>query len=150
MPGIAEQATLYSALQIEKRFCITATQVSNVIRREYGLLANTSKALKIPLSTLKRYIKARPQCAEAAIEAREKMGDIAEQKLFELIKNGDVRCLLYYLSTVHRNRGYGLRPGENPFSPQENRPVHVETINIVAVPEGQFIPKPQPPAIEHE
>jgi len=128
---------------------VTPAKVASVIRREHGLMTNVSKHFGIPYTTMLRYVKHRPECQEAVTSAREAMGDVAEKKLFELIRGGDVRCLLYYLSTVHRNRGYGLRPGESPFDPDGGgkRPVFVDTVNIVAVPSGQFLPVP-PKVIE--
>src|SRR5262245_50901394 len=134
----------------EQRFNITPKLVAHMLRQQNGLLTATAKKLGMPHATLHRYIKAVPECREAAEEAREAMGDIAESKLFELIRQGDVRCLLYYLSTVHRNRGYGLRPGESPFNPQENRPVFVETVTVIGIPSGTFLPNPgEPPTIDN-
>ena len=37
-------------------------------------------------------------------EEREKLGDVAEQKLYELIRNGDLKAITFYLSTVCANR----------------------------------------------
>lgn len=128
---------------IEKKYGLTPEKLIPVIFREHGLISNISKHFKIPQTTLGRYLKNEEACGQAVLDAREAMGDAAEKKLFELIKEGDVRCILYYLSTVHRARGYGLRASDDPFS-ANTQPVYVETVNVVAVPSGQFLPKPAP------
>lgn len=132
------------AKSIEQRFKLDQPHLIELIRKHKGLITHVARKLKMPCSTLQRYVKLRPNIEDALKEAREAMGDAAEDKLFNLINQGDVRCILYYLSTVHRNRGYGLRPGDDPFG-DSTRPVYVETVNVIAVPEGQFLPpKPKP------
>lgn len=138
-----------SAANIEHDYKITPKMVCVLVRREHGLMTNVAKALKVPYTTMLRYAKQRPEVQDAVTTAREAMGDVAEKKLFELIRAGDVRCLLYYLSTVHRGRGYGLRPGEGPFDPDGagKRSMHVDTINIISVPSGKFLSEPKQPVV---
>jgi hypothetical protein len=126
--------------KLETRLNITPQRVSSLIHKERGLLTYVCRALKIPRSTLLRYIDKHDLCVEALDQARNAMGDKAEQKLFELIEAGDVRCILYYLSTVHRHRGYGMN---NSDAAENNNsgPVFVETVNIVGIPSGTFLPK---------
>ena len=70
------------------------------------------------------------------------MGDKAERKLFEAIEAGDVRCILFYLSTVHRHRGYAHAAEDQSAADSNGRgPVFVETVNIVGIPSGTFLPK---------
>jgi hypothetical protein len=125
--------------RIEERFGFTPDQLIPAIAEEHGLLSNICKRFKVPPSSLQRYLKLNEACGQAMRDAREAMGDVAEKKLFDLIVEGDVRCILYYLSTVHRHRGYGLRSGDDPFN-EQSRPVFVETVNVVAVPSGTFLP----------
>lgn len=50
--------------------------------------------------------KADPEFEKALAECLEVRKDFAESKLFEKIKNGDTACLLFYLKTQCRDRGY--------------------------------------------
>jgi len=53
-----------------------------------------------------RYIKDYPSVAEAATEARERMIDFAESKLYQNIKAGDNTAIIFYLKTQAKHRGY--------------------------------------------
>ena len=125
----------------EKRFNLNPQKVVRELVKEHGLIARVCKNLKLTRPTLLLYIEKNPICVEALLTARENMGDVAEKKLYELIEAGDVRCILYYLSTVHRNRGYGLRQNEDPAALGHSGPVIIETVNIVGIPSGTFLPK---------
>lgn len=124
----------------EKKFGITPDAVSAAIIKHKGLLSEAVEALNVPREVLVRYIKKNPNCLEALATARDHMGDIAEGRLFANIENGDIRCLLYYLSTVQRHRGYGQSNADAPENAMRNSPVFVETVNIIGVPSGTFLP----------
>lgn len=115
--------------------------------QEFGLLTPVARKTGIPLSTLQRYVKDRPLCQDAVYAAKEAMGDTAERKLYNRIRRGDIRCLLYYLSTVHASRGYGLGKAQLQGDPQ---PMQIGSINIIAVPPGHFLPADDKPTIEHQ
>jgi hypothetical protein len=140
-PKSQEQLAAERLAKLEKRLDITPSKVCLMILRERGLLTQVCRSLKIPRTTLTRYIDKHDVCIEAMSHAREAMGDKAEKKLFELIDAGDVRCILYYLSTVHRHRGYGLNAGAEAAGTDGRGPVYVETVNIVGIPSGTFLPK---------
>ncbi|RPI47208.1 MAG: hypothetical protein EHM67_00065 [Hyphomicrobiaceae bacterium] len=142
-PKLTQEELAARALQkTEERHDITPHKVATMILKERGLLTQVVRSLKIPRSTLLRYIEKHDVCVEALSHARDAMGDKAEKKLFEAIEAGDVRCILYYLSTVHRHRGYGLNRADMPDDSGNNgRPVFVETVNIVGIPSGTFLPK---------
>jgi hypothetical protein len=128
--------------KVEARHGITPHKVATMILKERGLLTQVVRSLKIPRSTLLRYIEKHDVCVEALSHARDAMGDKAERKLFEAIDAGDVRCILYYLSTVHRHRGYGLNRADMPDdNGGGSRPVFVETVNVIGIPSGTFLPK---------
>jgi hypothetical protein len=133
----------------EQRLKIKPKKVRDEIIKQRGLISEVAKALKVPYATLMRYIDKHKDCVDTLAEARSRMGDVAESKLFDRIENGDVRCLLYYLSTVHRNRGYGLSAGDRLYDPGDSNPVFVDTVNIVGIPSGTFLPKePDPKLID--
>jgi hypothetical protein len=133
----------------EKKYKIKPAKVVEALIKEHGLTSPAAKVLNMPRTTLLRYIEQFEVCREALAHAREGMGDVAESKLFQLIEQGDVRCILYYLSTVHRHRGYGLNNSDDPSRNGGSGPTFVETVNIIGVPPGTFLPpEPDPKLIE--
>jgi hypothetical protein len=140
-PLTADGAVQRAVAKVETRHHISPKVVSEALLKSHGLLKMAAHALDMPRATLVRYIDRHEVCMETLHAAREGMGDVAEAKLFELIEEGDVRCILYYLSTVHRGRGYGTRNEEDPAGSNGRGPVFVETVNIVGVPSGTFLPK---------
>ena len=111
-----------------------------VIHKERGLLNEIAISLGTSRRRVREYIMRNNEVAAALKEAREAMGDFAEKKLYELIEAGDVRCITYYLSTVHKARGYGIKKGDG-LDPLTPAPTHVQTINILSIPNGQFVSK---------
>jgi hypothetical protein len=138
-----EEIQAANLAKIEQRHGLTPSLVATLILKHRGLLTSVCRSLKVPRATMNRYVAKHEECMEAMEHARDAMGDVAEKKLFELIDAGDVRCVLFYLSTVHRHRGYAMRPGEEGAGGDNNGrgPVFVETVNIVGIPSGTFLPK---------
>lgn len=147
-PPSREEREGHNVARLEKRYDLTPAKVTKLILVERGLLINVCRSLKVPRAALNRYIKQHAECAEAMIQAKEAQGDKAEKKLFELIDAGDVRCILYYLSTVHRNRGYGMNGRPGPIDSGGDHQVFIETVNVVGVPSGTFLPKEK--IVDHE
>ena len=113
--------------------------VCKVIAEERGMLTYAAQRLGVSRSVLYHYIIDRTPCMAAYRDAREAMGDAAEKKLYELIEAGEVRCILFYLTNVHKARGYGATPkdADDPFG--NGQQVFVNTVNVMAVPRGQFL-----------
>jgi len=139
-PQTAEERMARAVAKVEARHHITPSLVATMLLKHRGLLNGVARALKIPRATLTRYIDKHDDCLLALHSARDAMGDVAEAKLFQAIDAGDVRCILYYLSTVHRARGYGLRQDDTSLDTARG-PVCVDTVNIVGIPSSTFLPK---------
>jgi len=138
-----EQIAAKALARTEARLDLTPAKLNAVIAKEHGLLTQICRTLKVARTTMQRYIEKHPECQEALQHARDAMGDVAEHKLFDLIKQGDVRCLLFYLSTAQKHRGYAMGAGTNQAVDPDggHGPVYVETVNIVGVPSGTFLPR---------
>jgi hypothetical protein len=113
---------------------LTEEKVIQTLNEQRGLLALSAQALRVSSSLLRKYILTHPSVLYVYTECNEKLGDLAEQKLYELVEAGDLRAITYLLSTKHRHRGYQRAPQdtETPPSPL----VHVDQINIAAIPPG--------------
>jgi hypothetical protein len=127
---------------------LNVASVNQALIENRGLLREAALSLGVSRHALREYVADHTACSACAKETREAMGDVAERKLFELIEAGEPKAIMYYLSTVHKNRGYGLGKGQ---SIETNNNVHVGTIQIVAVPSGQFLAAEDKPmgAIEY-
>jgi hypothetical protein len=137
-----EEIQAANLARVEARHNITPSLVATMILKQRGLLTQVCRSLKVPRETLRRYIDKHPECVDAMENAVAAMGDKAESKLFEAIDAGDTRCILFYLTTVHRHRGYAMRPEDQSAAESNGRgPVFVETVNIVGIPSGTFLPK---------
>lgn len=106
------------------------------IHQFHGLLGPAAAALGLSRSSLDRMVQRSSKLAWAVKQAREKMGDFAESKLFELIAQKDQRSIQFYLSSVHRRRGYGLQLGETIQLGDTNTTITLKAVNIIAVPSG--------------
>lgn len=132
------QVSANRADRLEQKYGLTTTAVVIAITEERGLVSRIAQRLGITPTVLRDFLRQRDVCAMALKEARESMGDTAEKKLFEQIEKGDVRCIMYYLSTVHKRRGYGMTRDADPNFAGTNQ-VYVEQINVIGVPSGQFL-----------
>ena len=65
--------------------------------------------LGVARSTVSRYCERYAACREARDQARETVSDIAEATLEDQVIAGDLRAVIFYLSTRARDRGYGNR-----------------------------------------
>jgi len=139
-----EEVAAKNLKKLERRFALTPTLVTQLIFKQRGLLTQVCRSLRIPRDTLNKYIEKHPECVDALAHARDAMGDVAEAELYKKTKEGDVRCILFYLSTVQGHRGYKQAGGGAvgaDGTDGRNGPVFVETINIVGVPSGTFLPR---------
>ncbi len=97
--------------------CIKAIGESN------GLLTLAAARAGIGLTTLKRYVAEFPSVHQAVIDAKCKMVDFAESKLYQKIKDGDNACLIFYLKCQAKDRGYVER---QEVSGPDGGPMRVE------------------------
>jgi hypothetical protein len=145
-----EQKQAAAIRRTEQKFGINPLKVCNLLLKNKGLVNDVCIDLGMGRETLLRYIEKHEVCIESLEHARNTMGDVAEKKLFELIEAGDVRCILYYLSTVHRSRGYGMNVANAPEANSGRGPVFVETVNIVGVPSGTYLPPAEVLTIDNQ
>jgi len=125
--------------RINRRYELTPEKVCEAIIKHRGMLTEIAEDLGVRRLWLRNYIADRKPCIAQLKEAREEMGDVAEKKLYELIEAGHFPAITFYLSTVHRNRGYGL--GRNAQLPGVTNNVinQIESVNIVTIPSGTYL-----------
>ena len=101
----------------------TAQRIIKAIQESNGLLTLASKKAGLGYTTVWRYTQDFPSVKQAVIEAKERMLDFAEGKLYEKIKSGDNAAIIFYLKTQGKGRGYIER---QEFTGEGGGPVKVE------------------------
>ena len=84
----------------------TAQRIIDAIQESNGLLTLAAKRAGLGYTTVWRYTQDYPLVAQAVIEAKEKMLDFTESKLYEKIKEGDNAAIIFFLKTQGKKRGY--------------------------------------------
>lgn len=79
------------------------------LRRTNGIQAAAAILLGVHRNTIANYIRAHPEVKEEYDSQRETFVDLAEQKLFEKVKDGDWNAIRFVLATLGKNRGYSER-----------------------------------------
>jgi len=91
---------------ISKKREETAARIIKAIKESNGLMTVAAAKSGIGYRTICRYVAEFPSVKEVAQEAHERMLDFAESKLYERIKGGDNACIIFYLKTQGKARGY--------------------------------------------
>lgn len=81
-------------------------KVIEVLHKTHGLLTPAAEMLGCTYQALKQMAGRRPEIAKAIEDAKEKVLDFAESKLFEAIRNRESWAIKYFLSTQGKKRGY--------------------------------------------
>lgn len=84
----------------------TASRIIEAIKESNGLLTLAAKRAGLHYATVWQYTQDFSTVKQAVIEAKEKMLDFAEGKLYENIKEGDNTAIIFYLKTQGKARGY--------------------------------------------
>uniref|UniRef100_A0A6M3KAU5 Uncharacterized protein n=1 Tax=viral metagenome TaxID=1070528 RepID=A0A6M3KAU5_9ZZZZ len=84
----------------------TAQRIITALKETRGLLTMAARKAGVSYTTVKRYATEFPSIKEAVQESKESMVDFAEGKLFEKISKGDTACIIFYLKTQGKGRGY--------------------------------------------
>jgi len=84
----------------------TCARIITALRETQGLLTLAARKAGVSYTTINRYVGEFPSVAAAVHEAKESMLDFAEGKLMENIRAGDNACIIFYLKTQGKGRGY--------------------------------------------
>jgi len=84
----------------------TAARIIKAIGECNGLLTVAAAKAGVSYTTINRYVAEYPSVKQASLDARERMLDFAEGKLYSKIKAGDNTAIIFYLKTQGKARGY--------------------------------------------
>ncbi len=88
----------------------TKAQLEKALRQGKGFVSVAAEILGCHRNTVQNYINDFPELQEVVHECRESQLDKAESILMKKIEEGDSRCLIFFLRTRGKRRGYTDRP----------------------------------------
>ncbi len=89
---------------------IAPSDVAQVLVKTRGNKSEAARQLGVSSSAISTYVDRYPEIAEAVEDARQGLIDLAEDGLYDLLKQKRWPAIQYTLSTLGRNRGYGQTP----------------------------------------
>ena len=88
---------------------ILKQETIKVLRISLGIVSAACEKVGISRQTFYRWKREDQEFAAAVDDVEERALDIVESYLFNGIKAGDSRLIIYYLNNKGRKRGYGVR-----------------------------------------
>ena len=85
----------------------TEEQILEAIKGCNAITSTVAKRLHCDWMTAKRNIEKHESTIQAFENERQTAGDIAETKLMDNVKKGDMGAIKYFLSKKFKDRGYG-------------------------------------------
>ena len=99
----------------------TQEQVIEALEQSKGLIAPAARALGCSSDTIRTYLEEYTAVAQAKLDQREAVTDMAENALYAAILRGEAWAICFYLKCMARDRGYIEKaeisgPGGKPIS----------------------------------
>ena len=92
----------------------TAIKIIAAAHKSNGLIMDIASKAHLNRNTVTKYIKEFPAVAEAVEDAKEKLYDTVESKLYERIEASDLTAIIFFLKTRCKHRGYSEKQIETP------------------------------------
>jgi len=84
----------------------TPQEVAKALYDSHGMTGKACNLLGMSPSTLRRYMNDYPEVMEAYTRGKSDFDDVAEEKLFELVEQGNSNVVMFYNRTKNASRGY--------------------------------------------
>ena len=99
----------------------TPEDIIGALEQSRGLIAPAARALGCSRATIRSYIDEYAEVAQAKLDQREAVTDMAENALYAAILRGEGWAICFYLKCMAKDRGYVERaevsgPGGKPVS----------------------------------
>jgi len=85
---------------------LTVDKVNTLIDELMGNITMVSRTLNVDRTTVYNFMKKHPMVKAKLDEAREKMIDNVESKLYSKALDGDTASMIFFLKTQGKSRGY--------------------------------------------
>lgn len=100
----------------------TAAKIIKALQHTRGLVTLAAEHLGCSDETISNYAKRYPSVADELRRQRERVTDLAEQKLFDAIQEGQPWAINFYLKTIGKPRGYVER---HEFTGKDGDHLHI-------------------------
>jgi DNA-binding transcriptional MerR regulator len=99
----------------------TQEQMIKALEESKGLIAPAARALGCSRDTIRSYLDEYTAVAQAKLDQREAVTDMAENALYAAILRGEAWAICFYLKCMAKDRGYVEKaeisgPGGKPIS----------------------------------
>ena len=99
----------------------TQEQMIKALEESKGLIAPAARALGCSRDTIRTYLEEYTAVAQAKLDQREAVTDMAENALYAAILRGEAWAICFYLKCMAKDRGYVEKaeisgPGGKPIS----------------------------------
>ena len=84
----------------------TQEQMIKALEESKGLVAPAARALGCSRDTIRSYLEEYSAVAQAKLDQREAVTDMAENSLYEAIRRGEAWAVCFYLKCMAKDRGY--------------------------------------------
>jgi hypothetical protein len=84
----------------------TVEQIIEALEHGRGLIAPAARYLGCSRDTVRSYLEEYTAVAQAKLDQREAVTDMAENSLYEAIRRGEAWAVCFYLKTQAKARGY--------------------------------------------
>ena len=84
----------------------TLEDLKKAIHESKGIVTAVCKKLDITRWAFYKRCQTNPELVRELAVAREELADVAELKLWEKLKEGDIRAILFTLKTIGKDRGF--------------------------------------------
>ena len=84
----------------------TVEQMIEALEHGRGLIAPAARYLGCSRDTVRSYLEEYSAVAQAKLDQREAVTDMAENSLYEAIRRGEAWAVCFYLKCMAKDRGY--------------------------------------------
>lgn len=88
---------------------LTKADIIKALAASNGVIGDAARRLGCSRQAIYKRVQSDPELERALGEARERVIDLAESKLLELVERGNITAVTFVLRTLGRSRGYAER-----------------------------------------
>jgi hypothetical protein len=111
--------------------------VCDALKATFGFVEPAARLLEMDASNLRKYVRSHPRCVAVQIEAKEKIKDLAESQLVQLLNAKDWRAVQFTLLTLAWDRGYSLPKG-TALTGEVINSVTIGSVTVQPIASGHF------------
>lgn len=91
------------------RIAYNKNQLVEAMKKSLGIVTNACQMCGISRETYYKYMENDPEFRKQIEDIENVQTDFVESQFMKNIKNGDSSCIIYYMKTKGRKRGYSER-----------------------------------------